>query len=133
MKKVQYKLMNYEKAFLRLNQALLLETDNSIVIDGIIQRFEFTYELGWKLMKGYLEYEGLTEITTPRTTFQEAYMVGLISKSEKWLSMIVDRNRTSHTYDEEMALQVCQRIKNEHIHTFEELLCTMQAKVKKHE
>lgn len=133
MKKVQYKLLNYERAFFRLKQALSLETDDSIVIDGIIQRFEFTYELGWKLMKVFLEYEGITEVNTPRATFREAYMVGLISESEKWLSMIVDRNRTSHTYDEKMALQVCQRIKNEHIHTLEELLCTIQEKVNKNE
>lgn len=44
--------------------------------------------------------------------------------------MIADRNRTSHTYEEEMALQVCQRIKTEHIDALEQLLTTMKEKVR---
>ncbi|PEE32424.1 nucleotidyltransferase [Bacillus cereus] len=130
IEKIQYKLENYEKALARLRDAISLPMDDSIIVDGIIQRFEFTYELGWKLMKSYLEYEGVTEATTPRSTFREAYVAGIIEESDKWLSMIADRNRTSHTYDEEMALQVCQRVKAEHINILEQLLTTMKEKMR---
>lgn len=128
--KLDYKLENYEKAFYRLQEAVQLPFEQSIVLDGIIQRFEFTYELAWKLMKTYLEYEGIVEVNSPRTVFKEAYSIGLISSSEDWLSMITDRNVTSHTYDEKMALLVCERIKSQHVHVLDALLQSLKQRLK---
>lgn len=81
-------------------------------------------------MKTYLEYEGIVEVNSPRTVFKEAYSIGLISSSEDWLSMITDRNVTSHTYDEKMALLVCERIKSQHVHVLDTLLQSLKQRLK---
>ena len=85
----------------RLDEATKLEALNDIVYDGVIQRFEFTFELSWKLMKSFLEYMGITDLRSPRATIREAYAYGLIEDGDKWIDMLVDRNKTSHLYDEE--------------------------------
>lgn len=62
------KFLDFKNAYTRLIEACTLEIDNDIIVDGLIRRFEFTFELGWKLMKAYLEYEGVEEAQTPRST-----------------------------------------------------------------
>ncbi len=127
--KLRYKLENYEKALYRLKEAVQLPLEQSIVLDGIIQRFEFTYEMAWKLMKSFLEYEGITEVNSPRTVFKEAYSVGLINSADDWLSMITDRNMTSHTYDEQMAFLVCERITTQHVHVLDALFHSLKERL----
>ncbi|UOY92447.1 nucleotidyltransferase substrate binding protein [Ectobacillus sp. JY-23] len=128
--KLLYKLQNYEKAVKRLQEAAALPLEQSIIVDGIIQRFEFTYELAWKLMKSFLEYEGIVGISSPRAVFKEAYSTGMIQNAEAWLSMITDRNMTSHTYDEKMARLVCQRIISQHIQVLLQFLHSLHEKVR---
>lgn len=108
----------YEKASERLNDATKLELKEDIIIDGVIQRFEFTFELSWKLMKGFLEYAGITEIRSPRGAIQEAFSYGLIDNGEEWIDMLIDRNKTSHIYDEEEARLIYEKI----IKTYNKLL-----------
>ncbi len=95
------RLEDYKRAVSRLNEGTSLEIKDDIVYDGVIQRFEFTFELSWKLMKDFLEYTGLTELRSPRGTIREAYAYGLIDDGDQWIDMMVDRNKTSHLYDEE--------------------------------
>jgi len=64
--KIEGKLANYKKALDRLEEILQVSPDHSYIYDAAIQRFEFTYELAWKLMKTILEYKGLSEVRTPR-------------------------------------------------------------------
>lgn len=78
--------------------------------DAAIQRFEFTVELFWKVLKKFLAYEKVAA-TTPRDVVQKAYQYSLIDNEEQWLSMLDDRNRTSHVYEEEEANRVFQNIK----------------------
>jgi nucleotidyltransferase substrate binding protein (TIGR01987 family) len=66
--------------------------------EGTIQRFEFTHELAWKVMKDYLEYEGITGITGSRSATREAFNKGLITDGQTWMDMIESRNKTVHTY-----------------------------------
>ncbi|MBI3784231.1 MAG: nucleotidyltransferase substrate binding protein [Deltaproteobacteria bacterium] len=94
----------------RLREALAEPTTNSLIIDGTIQRFEFTIELYWKVMKRLLAFEGI-EAQTPRETLQHAYQAGWLSDETAWLDMLRDRNQTSHTYNEELARQIYDRIK----------------------
>ncbi|MCA1751741.1 MAG: nucleotidyltransferase substrate binding protein [Cryomorphaceae bacterium] len=63
--------------------------------EGTIQRFEFTHELAWKVMKDYLEYEG---IMGSRSATREAFNKGLITDGQVWMDMIESRNGTVHTY-----------------------------------
>ncbi|QOY37002.1 HI0074 family nucleotidyltransferase substrate-binding subunit [Anaerobacillus isosaccharinicus] len=130
MNKVKDKLEDLEKAIKKLNESLSRDPSlDDIVIDATIQRFEFTYELSWKLMKVYLTYNGSLEVTSPRRAIKEAFKDGIIHQGEKWLKMLEDRNRTSHTYDEEIALEIYQNIKNEYINLFNSLLAEMKARV----
>ncbi|MFL8938365.1 HI0074 family nucleotidyltransferase substrate-binding subunit [Rossellomorea oryzaecorticis] len=72
-------------------------------------------ELSWKLLKSYLEYNGVTDISSPRSTIKTAFKEGLIKDGELWLKMLEDRNRTSLTYDEATALDIYNNIKHAYI------------------
>jgi len=79
-------------------------------IDASIQRFEFTIELFWKLLKRILETKGV-EVRYPKDVLQEAYAGGLIDDEKVWLRMLKDRNLTSHTYNEDLADEIYEHIK----------------------
>lgn len=78
-------------------------------IDATIQRFEFTIELFWKLLKVILEEKGI-EATYPKEILKLSFSGNLIDHQDIWLKMLLDRNLTSHTYDEELSNQVFSRI-----------------------
>ena len=80
------------------------------MVDGTIQRFEFTLELYWKTLKRLLLSEGI-DAKTPRETLKEAFQAGWLEDEKAWLQMLKDRNETSHVYDEEMALKILANIK----------------------
>ncbi|MFZ5626793.1 MAG: nucleotidyltransferase substrate binding protein [Bacillota bacterium] len=119
--KVKEKLHNYTRAVERLRESLARDENDDIVLDGVIQRFEFTYELSWKLLKTYLAYTGIAEIRTPREAFKEAFAAGLIVNGDIWLEMIDDRNLTSHNYDETEARRIFERIKNKYFRELSKL------------
>ena len=70
-----------------------------IIKEGIIQRFEFTHELAWKVMKDFLSYEGIKNIVGSRSATREAFNKGLIEAGQEWMDMIESRNETVHTYN----------------------------------
>jgi nucleotidyltransferase substrate binding protein (TIGR01987 family) len=80
-------------------------------IDATIQRFEFTIELFWKLLKAILEDKGVM-VQYPKEILQEAYKGRLIHDEVSWLQMLKDRNLTSHTYDEKLADQIFHHIQS---------------------
>jgi len=125
------KLNDYKRASNRLNEATKIQIDDDIVYDGVIQRFEFTFELSWKLMKMYLEYTGISELKSPRATIREAYTYGLIEDGEQWIDMMVDRNKTSHLYDEEEAKLIYKKVKNTYSHLLSNLGSTLEEELKK--
>lgn len=90
---------NYTAALAQLRSAIQENTNPSnLEKEGTIQRFEFTHELAWKVMKDYLEYEGITGITGSRSATREAYNKNLIDQGQLWMDMIESRNKTVHTY-----------------------------------
>lgn len=125
MTNLEIKLNNFKKALQRLEEAaaeLYIDKDNDIVRDAVIQRFEFTYELAWKTTKEYLEYIGIMDKNSPKAVVKEAYAQKLISNEQNWLTMIKDRNMTSHLYKEEMAKEIATRIIDYYINEFEKLI-----------
>lgn len=125
MKKLESKFFNFAKAISILKEAVIeYEKENStdVVRDGLIQRFEFTYELSWKTTKEYLEDLGIVDKNSPKTVFKEAYAQKLITNEDIWMLMINDRNRTSHIYSEDIALEIAERITEKYIFEFELLL-----------
>lgn len=73
--------------------------------EGTIQRFECTHELAWKVMKDYLVYEGITGIVGSRSATRETFNKGLITDGQTWMDMIESRNKTVHTYIDEILEQ----------------------------
>ncbi|MGF7057760.1 nucleotidyltransferase substrate binding protein [Brassicibacter mesophilus] len=124
MSKLEAKVSNFYNALQRLKEGVSeLEKNNvsDVVRDGVIQRFEFTYELAWKTTKEYLEDLGITDRNSPKVVIKEAFVQKLILNEEIWLLMIKDRNMTSHVYKEEMAQEIADRIKKFYVKELEDL------------
>ncbi len=98
-----------ENALTRLNESLSFDLSQPLVVDACIQRFEFCIELTWKTLKRCLTIEGI-EANTPRECIQQAYSIHWINDESAWLSMLKDRNLTSHTYKEDLALEIYHRL-----------------------
>ncbi|MEG1807781.1 HI0074 family nucleotidyltransferase substrate-binding subunit [Cetobacterium sp.] len=127
--KLKDKLEDYKKALKKLKIALEKDPHvDEIYLDGTIQRFEFVYELSWKLMKNYLEYQGI-EVSSPRETFREGFKSNLIEDATQWINLMQNRNRTSHTYNEETAWDIYDKIKTEYIYLFESFLISISNKI----
>ena len=122
MKRFQERKQDLINATNRLKEALL-EEETDLNIDGVLHRFEFTFELAWKTLKDYLEYLGIAINTgSPREVIKESFAHGLISDGEVWIKMMLARNSLSHLYDEETSRQVYDEIKNEYIYQIEKLV-----------
>lgn len=123
MNKFEIKFNNYKNALSRLHESLNeAEGSGSLTMrDGVIQRFEFTAELSWKTMREYLLLQEVGDINNPKNVLREALSNSIITDGEGWLSIIRDRNSTSHVYDEEDADEIFARIKSKHIKLFDEL------------
>lgn len=121
MKRLKERIEDYNRALERLKEAFLQEP-TEIVIDGTLQRYEFTFELAWKTLKDYLEYNGIIDnVGTPRVIIQSAYKSKVIKDGDKWIQMMLDRNMLSHLYDEDKSREIYNNIKNEYLQMLEEL------------
>lgn len=121
---------NYKKALQNLNDAVELMNDrplSKLEKQGLIQSFEFTHELSWKVMKDFLEFNGVDGIMGSRDTFRIAFNNGLIEDGELWIKTIADRNLSSHTYDETTANNLAEKICKEYAGIFNAFLEKMKA------
>ncbi len=109
----QQRFQNFLKAFLLLEEAVVKcknESISDLEEQGLIQRFEFTHELAWNVLKDYFEYQGNTSITGSRDATREAFNKGLIEDGEGWMEMIKSRNKSTHTYNEETAKEIVKNV-----------------------
>lgn len=121
MKRLIQRHQEYANALDRLKEALQ-EKESDIIIDGILHRFEFTFELAWKTIKDYLEYMGFSEKTgSPREVIQSAFKQGVIENGEIWIEIMISRNSLSHLYDEKSSRDVYKKIKEVYINEFEKI------------
>lgn len=109
MTKYEAQLAQLNKALQRLNEALAAPK-NDIVRDSAIQRFEFTIDMAWKLVKTILEERHGVVCHSPKDCFREAYKQKMLAYDEFWLELVDMRNETSHTYKEEIAESVYGRL-----------------------
>jgi len=118
------RLANYEKAFSQLAIAVQLSrqrTLSDLEQQGLIQAFEFTHELAWKTLKDFLNDKGNVEIYGSRDVTRQAFKYGLLNDGEVWLNMILSRNQTSRTYNEEITKEIVTAILNEYYQAFQNL------------
>lgn len=112
MIKSNIKLEKFKKTLVALEAIYLRPVqDDRVIVDATIQRFEFTFELSWKFLKDYFWEQGL-ELTYPKAVLRQAFQSHLIEDEGLWISMLEDRNQTSHTYDEKLAQDIYMRIKD---------------------
>lgn len=104
---------NYLKAFQTLVEAVELAYSrelSNLEQQGLIQSFEFTHDLAWNVLKDYLEDKGITGLIGSKDATRAAFKNGLIEQGEDWMKMIEDRNKTSHTYDHNIAQEVVEDV-----------------------
>lgn len=112
-KRWHQRLNNLSKALKQLNSGVKTANKrklNDLERQGLIQSFEFSHELAWKVMKDYFYYQGNSEIRGSRDATREAFRNNLIDKGEVWMEMIRSRNKTTHTYDESTANEIIDQI-----------------------
>ncbi|WP_373894749.1 nucleotidyltransferase substrate binding protein [Virgibacillus sp. CBA3643] len=100
---------NFERSYKLLDKYANKSIDNELERAGIIQFFEMTFELSWKVLKDYLENEGFI-VKSPRQTFKQAFQNGLIDDGHVWMRALEKRNLTVHTYDEDVAKEFVDEI-----------------------
>jgi nucleotidyltransferase substrate binding protein (TIGR01987 family) len=113
---------NYKKAFGKLKDAGDADSLSELEQEGLIQRFEYTFELAWNTIKDFLEYQGYQGITGSRDAFKIASERGLIKHGELWFQMLESRKKTTHTYDQETADEISEIITETYIDLFRELI-----------
>lgn len=140
----QQRFNNYNKALQKLSEAVLyiqanfyregvlqedmFEAGEDLAIEGLIQRFEYTHELAWNVLKDYLTAQGISGIIGSKDASREAFANGLISDGAVWMDMIRSRNQSSHTYNESTATAIFQDILQRYHPALEDLQRVMEAK-----
>lgn len=114
----QQRFNNYNKALLQLQKFIDKQELNELEEQGLVQAFEFTHELAWNTIKDYFEYKGNTSITGSRDAIREAFNKGLIQNGEVWMEMIKSRNQTSHTYNENVIIEIKEKILQHYYNEF---------------
>ena len=95
----QQRFQNLSKAFQELDEAVHTPMDSKLAKAGLIQTFEFTFELAWKTLKDYCETEGF-DVPSPRVAIKQAFQSGYIHDAAPWLDALEKRNLLAHTYNE---------------------------------
>ena len=122
---------NFKKAFVKLDSAAKKSSRSELEQEGLIQRFEYTYELAWSTLKDFFEYQGYTEISGSRDAFKLAIERGLIQDGKEWMKMIENRQRTSHTYNQETADDIAELIIDSYVSKFGDLIKVLESEVQK--
>jgi len=112
-KRWQQRFQNFDRAFLLLETAIKIPTPSVVERAGMIQFFEMSFELGWKVLKDYLEDGGYI-VKSPREAIKLAFQQGIVVNGEQWLQALSDRNLTVHIYNETQAELIEVHIRNDY-------------------
>jgi nucleotidyltransferase substrate binding protein (TIGR01987 family) len=122
----QQRFANYRKALGQLEKFVLKGELSDMEQQGLIKAFEYTYELAWNTLKDYLEYQSILDLSGSRDAIREAFRINLISNGDAWMEMVVSRNLTSHSYNEETADEIAHAVINTYFNLFKELESKME-------
>ena len=109
---------NYTKALGQLQKFIDKGNLNELEKQGLIQAFEYTYELAWNVMKDYFEYQAEEAIRGSRDAIRLSFNRGLITDGKAWMDMIESRIKSSHTYNEDTAEEIVDKILNTYFTCF---------------
>jgi nucleotidyltransferase substrate binding protein (TIGR01987 family) len=125
---------NYKKALLQLEEAVALARKrplSQLEKQGLIQGFEYTYELGWNTLKDFLQNQGNQSVYGSRDAIQEAFKMGLVTDGDAWMEMFKDRNKTTHTYNQQTADDITNAINKTYYELFKKLEHTLNNLISK--
>lgn len=117
---LKYAYRKLNDAFTKLQEGVDVAKDE-LEKDGVIQRFEFTFELLWKVLKIFLKSKGV-ETKTPKDSLKESFRLGWLKDEKAFLDMLEDRNKTSHIYDHKAAEEIFRNIKNNYLEAIKGVL-----------
>jgi nucleotidyltransferase substrate binding protein (TIGR01987 family) len=121
----QERFVNYKRAFSQLSEFLHTKNLNKLEKQGLIQAFEYTHELAWKVLADFLKDRGNTDIFGSKDATREAFNLGIITHGDIWMDMIKSRNLTSHTYNEETAEAIVHHIQT----VYHKAFCQLKEKL----
>ena len=128
----RYRFSNYKRAFTLLREAIETMSESGLSQlerEGTIQRFEYTMELAWNVMKDYLEHEGVVfEQTTPRNVIRRAFESNLTEHGRVWMEALDARNKISHTYNFQQFEEVIENIRSRYLAAMEDLYLVLLEK-----
>lgn len=115
----EYRFDNFHRAYLLLREAIELSRErglSQLEQEGTVQRFEYCWELAWKTIQDYLEFQGVViDPVTPRAVLKAAFAANLIDDGDGWMAALDARNKMSHTYNLKMFEQVVQSIESRYL------------------
>jgi len=115
------RLKSYSKALLQLESALQQKQFSVLEKDGVIKRFEFTFELAWKTLQDKLYDQGYLSTKGPKPVIKQAFNNGIITDGQAWIDMLIDRNNPTHLYEESAAVSIFDRIQITYFALLQEL------------
>ncbi|MFP4428781.1 MAG: nucleotidyltransferase substrate binding protein [Desulfovermiculus sp.] len=118
---------NFCKALGQLSKFIEKRELSELEEQGLIQAFEYTYELAWNTIKDFYEHQGETGIQGSRDALRLAFRRQLIENGDAWMRMIQSRALTSHTYNEDTARKIATEIFSEYYPQFVKLKETLSA------
>ncbi|WP_394774277.1 nucleotidyltransferase substrate binding protein [Flavobacterium sp.] len=122
---IKHNYLNDEDELVAENLGYVVE---ELIKEGLIQRFEYTHELAWNVMKDYAFFQGNSTVGGSRDATREAFRLQIIENADIWMDMIQSRNKTSHTYNEEIANEIFDKIINDYFQLFLNFQETMEEK-----
>jgi nucleotidyltransferase substrate binding protein (TIGR01987 family) len=122
---------NYTKAVAQMTRFIEKGDLNEMEEQGLIQSFEYTYELAWNTLKDFFEDQAESNIFGSRDAFRLAFKRGLIEEGEIWMDMIKSRALTIHTYNEDTAKAIAQSIRGAFFPEFVKLQARLETLAKR--
>jgi nucleotidyltransferase substrate binding protein (TIGR01987 family) len=124
----EQRFSNYRKALAKLKQVAadrVLDSLSELEKEGLIQRFEYTFELAWKTLQDLLEYKGYQDLKGPNPALEQSLKDGYIADEKGWRNMKKSRELTSHTYDDETAGGIAKDV----VANYYDLLCALESRL----
>ena len=123
------RFQNFKKVYDQLTVAVDQYPDlNDMEKEGMVQRFEYTFELAWKTMKDFLESQEV-EVKFPRDAIKNAFQYEIIEDGEIWMDMLERRNEMSHTYNETYFRNVIELISDPYFKAVKQLVEFLESRL----
>lgn len=120
-----YRFDNYKRAITLLRESMdtIKERElNQLEKEGVIQRFEYSWELAWKTLKDYLHAEGVVlDKITPASVIRAGFEAKIINNGELWMQALDARNKMAHSYDLKVFEQIILKIEQEYFTLLDDL------------